>query len=312
MAEDYLYGVVAAVREHAAESTRIQVFGQLAGIIDPDRYSPILCSVVVEVLAICFRHDLISKFFQRGNGQTFINDVLAQRAVRNIFKVVEGEAIRAGDAKPVAPSDTDDFDVAGIRSWALPLLMRQELLRWIDDNAVRESDVVGTSERVIKVVDCDKFLEQVVECVKNKIEVDTQMLKDLFAKFDRNRDGVLSEEEFRDLINACQPVPPLGEGQIMDLWIEVNEAENDGDSDKITPEGFASVCVDKNLQLPYWKHDTDNRMHKLLADRRRSTMPPASPKALAAVAVAVAGQAPAPGPGAGAATATPATGAKAP
>ena len=97
------------------------------------------------------------------------------------------------------------------------------------------------------------FLQKVLEVFKKKIDIDRQMIMALFSHYDQNKDGVLSLNEFTNLMNQCQPCPPLTEAQIMDLWIEVNDSEFDDDSDSITPEGFTNIITKKNIQLPYWK-----------------------------------------------------------
>eukprot|EP00511_Aplanochytrium_stocchinoi_P013341 CAMPEP_0204895694 /NCGR_PEP_ID=MMETSP1349-20130617/34176_1 /ASSEMBLY_ACC=CAM_ASM_000710 /TAXON_ID=215587 /ORGANISM="Aplanochytrium stocchinoi, Strain GSBS06" /LENGTH=99 /DNA_ID=CAMNT_0052063115 /DNA_START=24 /DNA_END=323 /DNA_ORIENTATION=+ len=95
------------------------------------------------------------------------------------------------------------------------------------------------------------------------------MLMELFMKFDKDGNGVLSYGEFVELLHQCQPVPALGESEILELWDEVNEAENDDDDDSITKEGFASVVVNRVLHLPYWRFSNGDAV-----DRRSTVSAP--------------------------------------
>lgn len=252
LAEEYLYGVVDCIRQNHDHSSRIELFGRLVGIVDPDNFSPLLSEVVSETLALAYRHDQISKLYEHGTGKTFIKSVSAMRAVRTIFLLVEGDIIRDKSGNFEEPISRSDVD-SSIRTWSIPANLRQRLIKWVEANSKAQFEVDSSSSSDIKVVNTDEFLKEVVDVFVAKLAIDSEMVGSLFRAYDKDNNGVLTFDEFTHLMNQCQPCPPLDEAQIMDLWIDINDSEDDDDDDSVTVEGFTRVIMQKNLQLPYWR-----------------------------------------------------------
>ncbi|KAJ4869026.1 putative calcium-binding protein CML33 [Raphanus sativus] len=67
-------------------------------------------------------------------------------------------------------------------------------------------------------------------------------ISDIFAKFDKNKDGKISCEEFRDAIHALSPTIPSDK-----LVVMFNQLDTNGDG-KIDAAEFAS-CMDQIVKL---------------------------------------------------------------
>ncbi|GBG26882.1 Hypothetical Protein FCC1311_031042 [Hondaea fermentalgiana] len=264
LAEEYLYGVVQAIREDCENSPRVRLFGMLVGVVDPEHYSQTLCDVIMAVISVIFpRIESIAKTLEHGPEQTVVQSTHALRAARSIFKLVDGDVNRSG-------AEEDPDEDSSTRSWPMPSAFRQRLIKWVETNSVPESEVDKSTTSDIKVVKCDDFLGKVAQVFLSKVELDRTMMIQLFRTFDVNGDGVLSFEEFQGLLRTAQPQPPLDETQVMDLWIEVNDHEDDDDDDIITPEAFATICIRRNIELPYWKYDNENIMLRLVKQLEES------------------------------------------
>ncbi|GBG26267.1 Hypothetical Protein FCC1311_024882 [Hondaea fermentalgiana] len=141
------------------------------------------------------------------------------------------------------------------RSWSMPGAVRQQLSSQLESIAAPADAIENLKESgTVLYCDVDRVMEIVVRMFLIKLEVDREMLMHMFTKFDVDGNGVLSLDEFTQLLTECQPLEPLDEHGVIELWNKVNETEDDDDdADHVTKEGFATVFIAQGLQLNYWR-----------------------------------------------------------
>lgn len=156
------------------------------------------------------------------------------------------------------------------RSWTMPSAIRQSLTAQLEAIAKPASEVSALKENgSVLYCNVDAAMDILLNIFLEKLHVDRCMLMHLFSKYDLDNNGVLSLEEFTELLTHCQLMEPLDEEGVMDLWNKVNDNEDDDDdSDNITKEGFATVCIAQGLQFNYWKlQDVKEKLDEILIER---------------------------------------------
>jgi len=236
MAEEFVAGTVDAVKEFHGSSSRITVFGTLLGVLDPEVHSPILAPVVMQFIRVLFPCKNIVTLM--GESQILVETNTVLKAITSIL-----------DSGKTSESEKETC------TWTIPDVFRIRLIRWVEANSSGQDS---------KFINFDMFCEHLVSILLNKIRLDRSILVANFKAFDTNSDGVLEFNEFTELLHHCQPEPALQNHDIHDLWLEINEEDQDDDESSITPEAFAVVLLRNNIRLPYWKHDTSDILANLL------------------------------------------------
>ncbi len=247
MSEESIYGVVKTIRG-AKNSARIALFGTMCGVLEQFKYAPSIADVVLEVLGLIVPAEKVPAFLDDGENNCYVPTLEALKAVR---EVLVDESPSKGLEAPAKNQSTI------MRTWVLPAQFKRKLVKLIESESVEASTL--SKEKVkdhggsTHVVNLDTVLNLVKDAHLEKLDLDRLMMMELFGIFDANNDGVLSFEEFSNLINTLQPVPRLNEYELHELWENANIADEDDDDDSITKEAFAHVCISKGLQLPYWE-----------------------------------------------------------
>jgi hypothetical protein len=280
--QDFIVGVIKKARHDASANKRLDVFARLCGITEPKLYSPVCGDVVTELLSLVAGGvDRIAPLLACPRSFVPLTAVLG--AIQQIFSVdgaeVGGAGGGGGSLAPLkrtvlspgnrgapmgapASASTGSKDLSALakeatvikRGWTMPAQLRKLLITRIEDLARPADEIEELTAQGGSVLwlDTDLVLDAVLAATVQKLFVDRAMLMALFERFDEDGNGVLSLDEFRGLIAACQSSKKINEHDLMELWTFVNEWDSESDKDSVTPQAFATACIESGLQLNYW------------------------------------------------------------
>ena len=254
IANEYTVALVQSVRKFHRQSPRVRNFGILCGVVDKELYTASIGDVMIEyAVRLLGSHDQIAAAFSKDFCYVPVTEAL--HAAHQIFKIEDAEAENqnTGEAQKPKKNKRKRQKRTLKRAWTMPGSLRHLLMLRLEEIAKPASEIPELKkEGNILYVQLDAAIEAQVQLYLEKLQLDREMLMYLFNMYDLDGNGVLSLDEFEQLISACQPNQPLDDDMVLNLWNHVNDADDDDDDGSITKEGFASVLISQELQLNYW------------------------------------------------------------
>jgi len=215
-----LANLAAGVRKEAANNLRLDIFGGLAGVLNPDDYQDGKCDMMMEALKALFPTDQIKERLEGSPEMPVASVAFATLA--------------AFTSKYYFTDEDDLVTVDGEPD--LHPTVKKELVDLVGE--IPEGDDPDEAP-----VSLDKWMDWLLKEYTESRENAEKFFADLYIEYDTNKDNCLDLTEFQNLIHA------VDEGKDDMIIMEMYNMALDctGDGDNIAQDAFVFVAMHYHL-----------------------------------------------------------------
>ena len=220
-----LQNLAAGVRKECDNNTRLKLFGQLSGMIEPDEYEDGKCNVILEGLKALFPADQIKERLEGSPEMPVASLACATLAAfTSKFYFTDKNDLVTVDGQPDLHPPT-----------------KEELVALAGDNpdGLDEDDLS---------VPIDKWMDYLVNEYQESRGNAEKFFEALYTEYDTNKDNCLDLTEFTTLVHAVDPT--RDDSMVMEMYNMALDCSGDGDN--IAPDAFVFVAM--QYHLPCVKH----------------------------------------------------------
>lgn len=281
MADAQLFAVVDAVRKHQDKNVRLRIFGEMCGVVNPEKFTPRLSDMILAFYVALFpkfsaaslrnrKVGDVSSLFEleqvRGAFETIyrrtkvafsigtqtLTNGLWDKTFAKLQEIAVPFAQRAPGAAEAESVATDGESQAGASASSL---RRAETMRKVQEAQVAadaEAEPSGKFAPEALVVDLDDATRLVIDSFYEQCEQDKVDLQEALVKFDDDGNGQLSVSEFREMMTFLT-TEALSDADLLALFKEMqthDATEEEGMPDEVSPDAFWLMCYKHGISVP--------------------------------------------------------------